>query len=115
MTVNPRRICPQCQQMRTFRRAKQKTCSRPCSTAALRAAGHYARAGRNGQHSQRQIGARFSDALRQLGASDAVVALAQKGRIGAYSAGHMRGKDYGYRKGWADALGERDDRKGQAA
>lgn len=99
---NVRKRCPQCQQMRVFKRRYQKCCSVACTQARLKALGHHAKAGQRAWSIRPTVASEARARLAALGATPAVIAQCLQDRYNAYRAGY----DMGRRKGFADACRE---------
>jgi len=102
-----RKRCPQCQEMRVYTDKRKIYCSVACHVARRRAVNFYRRFGAAGNAgAKRRIQQNLYDMLLAAGASPEVLRIACKARDRSYAAGHMAGKDLGYRKGFAAAAGE---------
>ena len=108
MSCSPfRKRCPQCLEMRVYTDKRKVSCSIPCDIQRRRESGFYRRFAAAGNASaKRRTQQNLVAMLEAVGASPEVVQIASKARVNSYAAGHMAGKDYGYRKGYAAAVGE---------
>lgn len=111
-----RRRCPQCGLVKTFRHSRSRVCSVPCEAKRRKAAGVFTKM------QARSIAVRTNTApqeLRGLGAlTPREQAVYMRGKRCGYESARAGALDRGFRRGYAAALGERDEiqwRKRRAA